>query len=102
MKTLMKISVVGFFSLIAFAATAQSKSVGGRPVSKAVQKVSNKWLSDEQLVTVASHGYPTLVLSKDVHRISNRLSKQLQEGNMISIGYPYWIIQKRVHQIAKP
>lgn len=101
MKAFMKILLVGIFSVGAIVVSAQSRT-GGRPVSKAVQKVSNKWLMDEQLLTVSSRGYQTHAITKDVQLISNRLSKEPQVGNMISIGYPRWIIQKRVHKTAKP
>ena len=102
MKTLVNIFFVSLFSTIAFVASAQTKVAGSRPISKPVQKISNKWLVDEPLVTVASRGYQVQTLSKDVQRISNRFRKEPKPGHMMSVGYPAWTIQKKVHRVAVP
>jgi hypothetical protein len=103
MKTNSKIILAGMFSLLTFSVSAQSNAVNYRPVSKEVQKVSNKaWLTSEQLLTVASVGYPPVTISKGVQLASNHIAKESQPGNMVSIGYPIWTISKGVHKIARP
>lgn len=101
MKTKSKAVIfVGIFSLLTFFAYAQSSH---RPVSKEVQKFSNRsWLTSEQLLTIASVGYPAVTISKDVQLASNNIKKEFQPGNMISTGYPIWTISKGVHKMARP
>lgn len=91
---------VSIFSLLTFVTNAQSSQ---RPVSKEVQKFSNRaWLTSEQLLTIASVGYPAVTISKDVQLASNHFKKEFQPGNMISTGYPIWTISKGVHKMARP
>lgn len=102
MRTYNVIFLVSFFSLLTFFATAQSAG-NHRPVSKEVQKISNKdWLLGEHLLTVSSVGYPSWTLSKEVLLTSNHITKESAPGNMISAGYPVWTISKAVHKIVRP
>lgn len=102
MRTYNVIILVSIFSLLTFFATAGSAG-SHRPVSKEVQKISNKdWLLGENLLTVSSVGYPSLTLSKEVVLTSNRITKESLSGNMISLGYPVWTISKGVHKITRP
>lgn len=94
--------LVSIFSQLTFFAAAQSEGTH-RPVSKEVQKISNKdWLLNEDLLTVSSVGYPSWTLSKEVVLTSNRIIKEPLSGNMISLGYPVWTISKGVHKITRP
>ena len=73
-----------------------------RPVSKEVQKISNKaWLKNENILVLPSSDQ-TASISKDVQLKNNRIKKQQGKGNMISSGYPAWIISKGVSKISKP
>lgn len=101
MKTKSKaVVLVGIFSLLTFSTNAQSSH---RPVSKEVQKFSNRsWLTSEQLLTITSVGYAAVTISKDVQLASNNIKREFQPGNMISTGYPIWTISKGVHKIARP
>lgn len=102
MRTYNLIILVSIFSLMTLFATAQS-TVSHRPVSKEVQKISNKdWLLGEHLLTVSSVGYPSWTITKEVLLARNQITKESLSGNMISLGYPVWTISKAVHKIARP
>lgn len=104
MKTTKLITLAGAFILAISLASAQDASVKiTRPISKEVQKFSNRtWLSSEQLLTVTSVGYPSMVISKGVQLANNNIKREFQRGNMISTGYPVWTISKDVHKMVRP
>lgn len=102
MRTYNVIFLVSIFSLLTFFATAQSAG-NHRPISKEVQKISNKdWLLGERLLTVSSVGYPSWTITKEVLLASNQITKESLSGNMISLGYPVWTISKGVNKITRP
>ena len=99
MKTNYKTLFVSIFFMLPFFTFAQGNQ---RPVSKEVQKISNKaWLKNENLLVVVSSSQ-TASISKDVQFKSKRIKKQQGKGNVISSGYPAWIISKGVKKISRP
>lgn len=101
MRTYNVIFLVSIFSLLTFFATAQNVN-NHRPISKEVQKISNKdWLLSESLLVVSSVGYPSWIV-KDAALMSNQITKESLPGNMFSSGYPFWTISKGVNKITRP
>lgn len=99
MKTL-NILLITLFSLFAYNGFAQSYIQ--RPVSKDVQKISNKqFLQHERLLMVLSVDASDQALSKGVQFVSNKIERERYEGNMKS-EFPVWIIGKEVNKIGMP
>lgn len=76
-----------------------------RPVTKEVQKISNKKrLNAETVMTVRSVGNPSAAVSKAVQLQdrSRRSSKKAARGNMVSRGYPELTISKGVYTLTPP
>lgn len=94
MKTL-NIILTLVFAISILTVAAQGNSAQ-RPVSKDVQKFANKSLLSEELLTVASLGYPTWAVSKDVQVLSSE--RPAAGENMVSEGYPYWTISKGIYR----
>lgn len=93
MKTLnMILTIVFAISILTVAAQSNSAQ---RTVSKDVQKIANKKvLSDEQLFTVTSLGYPAWTVSKNVQILNTATEVPSVAGNVPSKGYPFWTISK--------
>lgn len=74
-----------------------------RPVTKEVQKISNKKrLNAETVMTVRSVGNHSAAVSKAVQLQdrSRRSPKKAARGNMVSRGYPEWTISKGVYTLT--
>lgn len=70
---------------------------------KGIQKVLNRHSPDnEQLLQVASVGYPLWTVSKKAQVILRDDYRATLPGNLVSIGYPYRIISKGVHRRTEP
>lgn len=90
------------FSFFVLVVSAQNEK-GGRPLSKDIQKVLNRHSPDnEQLLQVASVGYPLWTVSKKAQVILRDDYRATLPGNLVSIGYPYRIISKGVHRRTEP
>jgi hypothetical protein len=100
MKSLIKISLSIVFVCMMFAVSAQTiPQPKGQawPVSKDVQRYSNKSLSDPAGVEVKSVGTPDHVYSK----MNRKKSVTASTGNVASTGTPAWIISKPVQMKRK-
>lgn len=90
------------FAILMLDAAAQS-NIAQRPVSKDIQKIANKnALSEEQLLTVASKGYPIWTISKGVQVLNTDTVVPYITGNIPSKGYPFWTISKGVYRKVTP
>jgi len=101
MKTYLKLIFAGIFAITVTAATAQTevKSTDkGWPVSKDVQRYSNKSLATFKPIKIKSVGTPSYVQSKGVHRSKPTDSSA---GNIPMTGTPDWVISKPVNLISR-
>jgi len=101
MKTYLKLIIVGIFSITLTTAAAQSEvktSNKGWPVSKDVQRYSNKSLATFKPIKIKSVGTPFYLQSKGVHRIK---SADPAVGNLPLTGTPDWVISKPVNLISR-
>ncbi|TXH29010.1 MAG: hypothetical protein E6Q96_04300 [Cyclobacteriaceae bacterium] len=94
MKNYLKISAVVAFVFIVSSAMAQS-SENGWPVSKDVNRYSNKSLVAHKPTKLKLVGTPVFVTSK-----MQSPSKEVTAGNVTST-YPMWTVSKGVNRIGK-
>jgi len=101
MKSYIKLLLFFIFSIAMVDAAAQIKSTNnekGWPVSKGVQRYSNKSLGDHKPIQVNSVGAPAYTQSKDVHR---KKYTNKDKGNVELTGTPDWVVSKQVNLINK-
>jgi hypothetical protein len=98
MKTYLKIALLGIFSIIMTDVAAQTndKFTNRWPVSKDVQRYSNKRLAAHNPIKIKSVGTPSFVQSKGVNKRKSEVA-----GNMQSTGTPDWVISKPVNLINR-
>jgi hypothetical protein len=94
MKNYLKVSAVVAFVFIVSSAMAQSTE-NGWPVSKDVNRYSNKSLTLHKGTKIKSVGTPVFVTSK-----MQGASKAVTAGNVAST-YPMWTVSKGVNRIGK-
>lgn len=94
MKNYLKISAVVAFVLFVSNAMAQSTE-NGWPVSKDVNRYSNKSLATHKPTVVKTVGTPAFVTSKRQNK-----QKEVTAGNVVS-SYPMWTVSKGVNRISK-
>jgi hypothetical protein len=101
MKSYLKIVFIAIFSITVTAVAAQTEvnsASKGWPVSKDVQRYSNKSLATFKPVKIKSVGTPSYVQSKGVHRSK---SADSSVGNIPLTGTPDWVISKPVNLISR-
>ncbi|MBL7857751.1 MAG: hypothetical protein JNM57_08680 [Cyclobacteriaceae bacterium] len=99
MKSYHKVLFAFALSFVMFNVSAQTPSQQqGWPVSKDVQRYSNKNLATHKPARIKSVGTPVFVQSKGVHKINS--NEAPVSGNMQS-NFPSWIISKPVNLIRK-
>lgn len=94
MKNYLKISAVVAFVSIVSSGMAQSTE-NGWPVSKDVNRYSNKSLAAHNATSIKSVGTPAFVSSK-----RSTTQKHVTTGNVTS-SYPMWAVSKGVNRISK-
>jgi hypothetical protein len=94
MKNYLKISAVVAFVFIVSTSMAQSNE-NGWPVSKDVNRYSNKSLTSFKATNINSVGTPAIAKSKMQKSIS-----ETTPGNVTS-AYPIWAVSKGVNRVAK-
>jgi hypothetical protein len=101
MKSYLKIIFLFIFSITMADVAAQTEvksSNDNWPVSKDVQRYSNKSLAGYKPIKIKSIGTPSFVQSKEVHR---KKSSDTASGNVRSTGTPDWVISKPVNLISR-
>ncbi len=108
MKTTLKIIFAVAFLVSNYLTHAQTdnsrKDNAGWPISKEVQKFSNKnWLRGKSGLTIESIGQPDIAISKRVQTIGRPVSawSSQKKGNVVSKGYSSWIISKGVQRLNR-
>jgi hypothetical protein len=94
MKNYLKVSAVVAFVFIVSSAMAQSTE-NGWPVSKDVNRYSNKSLTAHKATKIKSVGTPVFVNNK-----MQKSTKETTAGNVAST-YPMWAVSKAVNRVGK-
>jgi len=93
---------VPMIALLLLAGTTYAQSAW--PVSKGVNKYSNKELSSQELaashLTATSVNTPLVASSKGVSRVSKRMPYASQSSNVASNGTPSWVVSKGVARFS--
>ncbi|MBX2913804.1 MAG: hypothetical protein KF856_00900 [Cyclobacteriaceae bacterium] len=94
MKNYLKISAVVAFVFIVSTSMAQSTE-NGWPVSKDVNRYSNKSLASFTAANIKSVGTPAIAKSK-----MQKPATETTPGNVVS-AYPMWAVGKGVNRVGK-